>query len=82
MEGADKMLLNTGFGLTISDTVSELEQPSATKICIYFTKTGLLDVLTSNSLMLPIPLDAGLLIPLTVSLLHANAVPVVGLKGE
>jgi len=74
----------TGAGLTeltVTTTFRVLVQPLAVKVYTYVTLTGELVVLISVSVILPEPLAAALLIPVTAARVQLNVVPDTLLDG-
>jgi hypothetical protein len=74
----------TGAGLTeltVTTTFRVLVQPLAVKVYTYVTLTGVLVVLISVSVILPEPLAAELLIPVTAARVQLNVVPDTLLDG-
>jgi len=68
-------------GLTVTTTFRVLVQPLAVKVYTYVTLTGVLVVLISVSVILPEPLAAELLIPVTAARVQLNVVPDTLLDG-
>ena len=68
-------------GLTVTTTFRVLVQPLAVKVYTYVTLTGELVVLISVSVILPEPLAATLLIPVTAARVQLNVVPDTLLDG-
>jgi len=68
-------------GLTVTTTFRVLVQPLAVKVYTYVTLTGELVVLISVSVILPEPLAAELLIPVTAARVQLNVVPDTLLDG-
>ena len=70
-------VLNDGAGFTVSTTFSpgELLQPLAVVVTTNVTTTGAAVVLVSVSLIVPLPLFAGWLIPAIVALDQLNEAP-------
>src|SRR5688572_2389978 len=67
--------------LTVTNTFRVLVQPLAVKVYTYVTLTGELVVLLSVSVILPVPLAALLLIPVTAARVQLNVVPDTLLNG-
>lgn len=76
-------VVSEGAGLTVNTTFSPgaLLQPLAVVVTVNVTFTGAAVVLVNTSLMLPVPLFAGWLIPATAALLHVNVAPGIALAG-
>ena len=68
-------------GLTVTTTDCVLGQPLDVKVYTYVTSTGEAVVLIKVSEIVPAPLAAGLLIPVTDARLQLNVVPEVVLAG-
>lgn len=66
---------------TVTITFCVLIHPFAVNVNTYVTFTGNAVVFTNVSLILPFPLSAALLMPLTAARLQANVVPTVLLPG-
>ena len=66
--------MTTGAGFTTTETVCVLEQPVEVLVMVYTypTVTGEVVVFTNVSLIFPVLVTLALLIPGTVTLLHAN----------
>ena len=74
-------LLSAGVGLTVTVRFCVFGHPLAVDVIAYTTFTGEAVVLINVSLILPFPLPAVLLIPVTLALVHVNIVPAVALAG-
>ena len=80
MAGGLSVLLKRGRGLTFTVTLVGLgsEQPLSLNVYKYTTLTVSAVVLTRVSLMFPVPIAAGLLMPATIARVQLN----VGIKRE
>ena len=78
---AGDTVVTTGTELTLTTTFWVLIHPFAVNVITYVTFTAVLNVLTSVSLIVPVPAAAALLIPGTAARLQEKVVPEVMLAG-
>ena len=79
---ADALAVTGGAGTTQTWIEAVVVQPLALKVYTYVAKTELNVVLSSASLIFPVPEADGLLIPVTAVRLQLKVVPKTELVGE